>query len=67
MPLVEPFGDGLWQVRSTLPNRIGRVFFTFITMKLFYCMDLSRRYNKLARQTRVSKKEKEPFWEGLIK
>jgi phage-related protein len=29
MPLVESFGDGLWQIRSTLPDRIARVFFTF--------------------------------------
>jgi len=26
-PLVEPFGDGLWQVRSVLPERMARVFF----------------------------------------
>lgn len=29
MPLVEAFGNGLWQVRSILPKRIARVFFTF--------------------------------------
>jgi phage-related protein len=29
MPLVEAFGNGLWQVRSELPHRIARVFFTF--------------------------------------
>jgi hypothetical protein len=51
MPLVEAFGDGLWQVRSTLPNRIGRVFLHSTTMKLFYCMDLSRRRNKLPSRT----------------
>jgi len=28
MPLVESFGNGLWQVRSSLPDKIARVFFT---------------------------------------
>jgi phage-related protein len=28
MPLVESFGDGLWQVRSKLQDKIVRVFFT---------------------------------------
>jgi phage-related protein len=27
MPLVESLGNGLWEVRSTLPNRIVRVLF----------------------------------------
>ena len=28
MPLVRPLGDGLHEVRTRLPNRIARVFFT---------------------------------------
>jgi phage-related protein len=27
MPLVRPFGEGLWEVRSELDNRISRVIF----------------------------------------
>jgi phage-related protein len=27
MPLVRGFGSGLWEVRSTLTNRIARIFF----------------------------------------
>jgi phage-related protein len=28
LPLVESFGEGLWQVRSKLRDKIARVFFT---------------------------------------
>ena len=27
MPLVRSFGDGIWEIRSTLDNRIARIFF----------------------------------------
>lgn len=30
MPLVRKLGDGLWEVRVNLPNRIARVLFTVI-------------------------------------
>ena len=29
MPLARKMGDGLWELRSTLANRIARTFFTF--------------------------------------
>lgn len=28
-PLVSPFGNGLWEIRSKLENRIARIFFVF--------------------------------------
>lgn len=28
-PLVSPFGQGLWEIRSDLENRIARIFFVF--------------------------------------
>src|SRR6516165_1341008 len=28
-PLVSPFGQGLWEIRSDLENRIARIFFAF--------------------------------------
>ena len=28
-PLVSPFGHGLWEIRSSLENRIARIFFMF--------------------------------------
>lgn len=28
-PLVKPFGNGLWEIRSNLPTRISRVLFVF--------------------------------------
>ena len=28
-PLVSPFGNGLWEIRSALENRIARIFFVF--------------------------------------
>lgn len=30
MPLVRKLGAGLWEVRVSLPNRIGRVLFTIV-------------------------------------
>lgn len=28
-PLVSPFGNGLWELKSKLENRISRIFFVF--------------------------------------
>jgi phage-related protein len=30
MPLVRKLGDGLWEVRVNLPNRVARVLFTVV-------------------------------------
>lgn len=40
MPLVGFLSDGLYELRSTLPNRISRVIFILHSKKLFYCMVL---------------------------
>lgn len=34
LPLVRPLGKGLWEVRSTLKNRIARVIFTLSEGKI---------------------------------
>jgi phage-related protein len=35
MPLCRPLGDGLWEVRTSLPsNRIARVLFGFVEGRL---------------------------------
>ena len=28
-PLVKPFGNGLWEIRTKLQNKIARIFFVF--------------------------------------
>ena len=34
MPLVRPLSDGLFELRSTLPNRIARIIFMFCDHKI---------------------------------
>ena len=65
MPLVESFGDGLWQVRSKLPNRISRVIFTFHNNEII----LLHGFIKKAQQTpkadlELAKKRKNHFRKG---
>jgi phage-related protein len=65
MPLVESFGNGLWQVRSTLPNRIARVLFTFHNNEII----LLHGFIKKGKQTskadlELAKKRKSSFRKG---
>ena len=34
MPTCAPIGDGLWEIRSHLGNRIARIFFCFVREKM---------------------------------
>lgn len=35
MPLVKKMADGLWEIRTHLPDKIARVFFTVIGQTIF--------------------------------
>ena len=34
MPTCAPIGDGLWEIRTHLENRIARIFFCFVREKM---------------------------------
>ena len=47
MPLCRPLGNGLWEVRCSLPSqRIARLLFFVENDRSAWCMDLSRRRRK---------------------
>ena len=49
-PLVDNLGDGLWEVRSRLNNRIARTLFAVQLMKKLCCCTASSRNNKKRRR-----------------
>lgn len=65
MPLVESFGDGLWQVRSKLPNRIGRVFFTFHNNEIILLHGFIKKVQQTPKaDLELAKKRKNHFRKG---
>ncbi len=41
-PLVDNLGDGVWEIRSRLPNRIARTLFAVADEELCCCMASSK-------------------------
>ena len=65
MPLVEQFGSGLWQVRSTLPNRIARVFFTFHNNEIILLHGFIKKVQQTPKaDLELAKKRKNHFKKG---
>lgn len=65
MPLVESFGNGLWQVRSTLRNRIGRVFFTFHNNEIILLHGFIKKVQQTPKaDLELAKKRKNHFRKG---
>jgi phage-related protein len=65
MPLVESFGDGLWQVRSTLSDRIARVFFTFNNSEIVLLHGFIKKARKTPKSDlELAKKRKNCFRKG---
>jgi phage-related protein len=65
MPLVEAFGNGLWQVRSILPERIARVFFTFNNSEIVLLHGFIKKAKKTPRtDLELAVKRKKSFKKG---
>ena len=65
MPLVRNLGDGLWEVRSTIPNGIARVIFLVMKSKMVLLHGFIKKTEKTPTQdlqianTRAKKYEKD--------
>ena len=65
MPLVEPFGDGLWQVRSILHDKIARVFFTMHNSEIILLHGFIKKSKKTPKEDlELAKKRKNYFKKG---
>lgn len=65
MPLVESFGDGLWQIRSTLQNKIARVFFTMHNGEIILLHGFIKKTKKTPQaDLRLARKRKGFFKKG---
>lgn len=65
MPLVESFGDHLWQVRSKLQDRIARVFFTTHNSEIILLHGFIKKTNKTPKaDLALAIKRKADFKEG---
>ena len=65
MPLVESFGDGLWQIRSILPTRIARVFFMFHNSEILLLHGFIKKTKKTPGvDLKLARKRKNCFKKG---
>ncbi len=65
MPLVESFGEGLWQIRSTLSDKIARVFFAFNDSKIILLHGFIKKARKTPREDlELARKRKNCFKKG---
>jgi phage-related protein len=53
MPLVRSLGDGLWEVRSTLPSRIARVLFMVEGTRIILLHAFIKKTQKTPTEDRV--------------
>lgn len=50
MPLVRSLDDGLWEVRSTLPNKIARLFFIMYDSKIVLLHGIIKKSEETPKQ-----------------
>lgn len=66
MPLVKPFGDNLWEIRSRLGNAIARIFFTLYEDNIILLHGFVKKSQKTPlSDIRLAKKRKGKFYEDL--
>lgn len=64
-PLVENLGDGIWEVRSRLPNRIARVIFTEIDEEIVLLHGFIKKTQKTPKEELdLAKKRKKEYLEN---
>jgi len=65
MPLVESFGGGIWQVRSTLSDKIARILFTFYNGEMILLHGFIKKSQKTPKEDLdLAKKRKNSFKKG---
>lgn len=50
LPLIKTLGDGLWEVRSTLPNRIARIIFMMKDSQIVLLHGFIKKTNQTPKQ-----------------
>jgi len=66
MPLVKAMGNGLWEVRSNLENKLARVFFTFHNNEIILLHGFVKKSQKtLKKEFRISKTKKVIVQKGV--
>lgn len=65
MPLVGNLGEGIWEVRSSLPNTIARVLFIMYQGKMVLLHGFIKKTQKTNQQDlELAKKRKKEIWRG---
>lgn len=64
MPLVRNLGDGLWEIRSTIPNGIARVLFIAKSGEMILLHGIIKKTNKLPPQDKELALKRLKQWEN---
>lgn len=64
MPLVKNIGQGLWEVRSTIPNGIARVLFVAKAGEMILLHGIIKKTNKLPPQEKELALKRLKLWES---
>lgn len=64
MPLVKNIGDGLWEVRSTIPNGIARIIFVTKGGEIVLLHGILKKTNKLPLQDKKIALKRLKQWEN---
>lgn len=64
MPLVKNIGQGLWEVRSTIPNGIARLFFVAKAGEMILLHGIIKKTNKLPPQEKELALKRLKLWEN---
>ena len=65
-PLVDNLGDGIWEVRSRLDNRIARTLFTMVDQEIVLLHGFIKKQQKTPPdELELAKKRKKQYWQNL--
>ena len=65
-PLVDNLGDGLWEVRSRLDNRIARTLFAMVEQEIVLLHDFIKKQQKTPPdELELAKKRKKQYLQNL--
>ena len=65
-PLVDNLGDGIWEVRSRLENRIARTLFAMVNQEIILLHGFIKKIQKApADELKLAKKRKRQYLQNL--